>query len=122
MGAQILGAKSGPKKTKVLGGGVVSGEGVLFVALGVGFVGTQLRELGEVVFGFAGMGVLCVVFCVDTLHAQHVFLGVGLLGGLVGFWVCGIFSGVGVILVGYWHYVDVVWLYLVKSYYYGVVF
>jgi cytochrome c oxidase subunit 3 len=55
-------------------------------------------------------------FCMTGLHALHVFLGIGAMAWLVALVVKGEFSKqwyTPVELVGlYWHFVDIIWIYL----------
>ena len=94
---------------------------VLTVALGLLFTATQLLEYSEAGFGFAGSMYGATFFMATGLHGFHVFIGTVFLA------VCLIRAERGdftperhlgfEFAAWYWHFVDVVWLFLFASIY-----
>jgi cytochrome c oxidase subunit 3 len=94
---------------------------VLTVALGALFTATQLLEYSEAGFAFAGSMYGSTFFMATGLHGFHVFIGTVFLA------VCLIRAERGdftperhlgfEFAAWYWHFVDVVWLFLFASIY-----
>ncbi|WP_193336761.1 cytochrome c oxidase subunit 3 [Devosia beringensis] len=94
---------------------------VLTVALGALFTATQLLEYSEAGFAFAGSMYGATFFMATGLHGFHVFIGTVFLA------VCLVRAERGdftperhlgfEFAAWYWHFVDVVWLFLFASIY-----
>ncbi|MEO5337733.1 MAG: cytochrome c oxidase subunit 3 [Magnetospirillum sp. WYHS-4] len=91
---------------------------VATILLGVTFLALQIHEYGEAAFGF-GEGIYPSTFYMATgFHGFHVFVGVVFLSVCLGRARAGHFDDPKIHPVGfqaaewYWHFVDVVWLFL----------
>lgn len=94
---------------------------ILAIALGVVFTGLQAYEYSEATFGFAGNIYGASFFMATGFHGFHVivgtiFLTVCLIRALKGHFTPEQHVGFEA-AAWYWHFVDVVWLFLFASVY-----
>ena len=91
------------------------------LALGVVFVGIQLREWMDKPFGLASHSYGSLYFTVTGFHMAHVLVGLLVLGALLLWSALGYFdrARMAPVSIGaiYWHFVDAVWLTVFFTFY-----
>ncbi|KRB86562.1 hypothetical protein ASE00_07690 [Sphingomonas sp. Root710] len=96
------------------------GLGITFV-LGAAFAAIQMHEWAGKSFRFATSPYASLYFTTTGFHMAHVLIGLVILLTMFGWTAAGFFSprrrivvSVGVL---YWHFVDIVWLFVFTTYY-----
>jgi heme/copper-type cytochrome/quinol oxidase subunit 3 len=91
------------------------------IGLGAVFVAVQLVEWSKKPFGLASSSYGSLYFTITGFHMLHVIVGLVVLATLLGWSIAGYFGPRRhtPILIGsaYWHFVDVVWLFVFSTFY-----
>ena len=89
--------------------------------MGAIFAGVQIWEWFDKPFGFASSTYASLYFTTTGFHVAHVLAGLVILAALFGWTARDFFSPIRRITVSagilYWHFVDVVWLFVFSTYY-----
>ena len=96
------------------------GFGMAFL-MGALFAGVQVYEWHERAFGIGASSYAALYYTTTGLHMAHVIVGLVILAALFGWTAIDYFSPRRRISVSagvlYWHFVDVVWLFVFTTYY-----
>jgi cytochrome c oxidase subunit 3 len=91
------------------------------VLLGIVFVGVQLREWANHPYGISAHLYGSLYFTITGFHMMHVIVGIVVLGMLLWWTALGYFDEQrrAALTIGglYWHFVDVVWLFIFSTLY-----
>jgi heme/copper-type cytochrome/quinol oxidase subunit 3 len=91
------------------------------ILLGAIFIAVQLVEWSQKRFGIASSSYGSLYYTITGFHMAHVVVGLIVLATLLGWSVAGLFGQRRhtPILIGsaYWHFVDVVWLFVFSTFY-----
>lgn len=91
------------------------------VLMGAVFAGVQGYEWWEKPYGFGSTSYASLYFVTTGLHLAHVIVGLVILAALFGWTAFDFFSPRRRITVSagvlYWHFVDIVWLFVFATYY-----
>lgn len=91
------------------------------IALGAIFVGIQLKEWTSHPYGITTHLYGSLYFLITGFHMAHVIIGIGVLGFLLLWTAMGYFDAhrYAALQIGglYWHFVDVVWLFIFSTLY-----
>ncbi|HEY1559593.1 MAG TPA: cytochrome c oxidase subunit 3 [Caulobacteraceae bacterium] len=91
------------------------------ILLGAIFIAVQLVEWSQKRFGIASSSYGSLYYTITGFHMAHVVVGLIVLATLLGWSVAGFFGQRRhtPILIGsaYWHFVDVVWLFVFSTFY-----
>lgn len=108
------GVEKGDRRRALLGFGITFFMGAVFVLV-------QCHEWSVKSYSFAASSYSSLYFVTTGLHVTHVIVGLVILAALFGWAAADFFSPRRRIAVSagvlYWHFVDVVWLFVFTTYY-----
>jgi cytochrome c oxidase subunit I+III len=101
-------------------GQALVGFGIAFL-MGATFAGVQVYEWHERAYGLAASSYASLYYTTTGLHMAHVVVGLIILAALFGWTAIDYFSPRRRISVSagvlYWHFVDIVWIFVFTTYY-----